>query len=281
MSEYIIEYNSHNVYTEPVSEGIFEFKVSPCNDGSQILIHESIENSLSESIFTFNNSYNFEVNRVKTSKKFESFKFTYKAIVQKKKSRLPSGSPYSIKEEEVLLASLDFYIDHHLFLTKSPFAVILPANVSKILVYKKNISVFEYLQQLNKYVHSLLSYQKNVTDVKTTADTALKQKKGVCQDYAHIFIAMSRHNCIPCRYVSGYINQGKKFLGDAFMHAWVEAFIPGLGWVGFDPTNNLLVDDNFIKVAHGADYSDCSPIKGVIRTNGENKTSYQVKVSAR
>src|SRR5690606_35595902 len=97
-------------------------------------------------------------------------------------------------------------------------------------------------------------------------------------DYTHIFIGMCRYNGIPACYVSGYLNQGMDFVGSTLMHAWVEAFIPGVGWVGFDPTNNLLVNEHYIKVSHGADYADCSPIKGVLKTNGENKTSYQVKV---
>jgi len=63
------------------------------------------------------------------------------------------------------------------------------------------------------------------------------------------------------------------------MHAWTEAFIPGVGWMGFDPTNNLRVDENYIKVSHGADYTDCAPIKGVLKTKGENKTSYKVVVT--
>ena len=118
-----------------------------------------------------------------------------------------------------------------------------------------------------------------VSQTMREANEALGLKKGVCQDYAHIFIAMARANKIPARYVSGYLNQGKKFLGASFMHAWVEAYVPQLGWVGFDPTNNLLVDENFIKVSHGADYIDCTPVKGVIRrSSGETKSSYQVRV---
>jgi transglutaminase-like putative cysteine protease len=62
------------------------------------------------------------------------------------------------------------------------------------------------------------------------------------------------------------------------MHAWVEAFIPFYGWYGFDPTNNLLADIHYIKAAHGADYSDCSPIKGVLKNTGGQKTSYGVKI---
>ncbi len=194
---------------------------------------------------------------------------------------MPSGSAVSLKEELDEMNSNDFYIEHHLFLRKSSLACIENENLGKVLIYKRNIPLFDYLTQLNGYVHKTLTYQKNITTVASKANDALKLKKGVCQDFAHIFIAMARHNKIPARYVSGYLNQGKKFLGASFMHAWVEAYIPEMGWVGFDPTNNLLADENFIKVSHGADFTDCTPIKGVLRSNGgENKSSYQVKVAA-
>jgi len=281
MAEYTIEYISTNVYTEPVMEGIFEFNVSPCHDLTQILVDTAIRNSLSESIFNYKNLFGFEISRVKANNNFKEFKFSYKAIVQKKKTKLPFASTLSLKDELKELYSLDFYIDHHLFIRKSPLAD-LGAEMQKTgIIYKKDCSLFEFLTELNQHVHKLLAYQKNATTVNTKAGDALKLKKGVCQDYAHIFIALARQNKIPARYVSGYLNQGKKFLGASFMHAWVEAYIPDLGWVGFDPTNNLLVDENFIKVSHGADYSDCTPIKGVLRSNGgENKSSYQVKVAA-
>ena len=281
MSEYIIEYNSSNVYSETIMEGVFEFNVSPCHDFTQILVDTAVRSSLSESIFNYKNLFGFEISRVKANNNFKEFKFSYKAIVQKKKTKLPFASPLTIKEEIDAMMSNDFYIDHHLFLIKSSLACIGDKNKGLVLNFKKDSSVFDYLSKLNTHVNKLLLYQKNATTVATKADDALKLKKGVCQDYAHVFIGMARANKIPARYVSGYLNQGKKFLGASFMHAWVEAFVPELGWVGFDPTNNLLVDENFIKVSHGADFIDCTPIKGVLRSNGgENKSSYQVKVAA-
>jgi transglutaminase-like putative cysteine protease len=78
--------------------------------------------------------------------------------------------------------------------------------------------------------------------------------------------------------VSGYLNQGGNLVGSAVMHAWAECFIPGFGWFGFDPTNNLLAGVDHIKAAHGVDYSDCSPLKGILKTNGENQTTYKVNV---
>lgn len=281
MEEYIIEYNATNVYTEPVMEGIFEFNISPCHDLSQITVDETLKSSLSESVFNYKNLFGFEINRVKTLNNFNEFTFSYRATVQKKKTKLPSGSVLSLKEELAEIDSTNFYIDHHLFLRKSSLACIDNENMDLMLVYNRTIPVFDYLTELNAYVNKLISYQKNVTTTSSKASEALKLKQGVCQDYSHIFIAMARYNKIPARYVSGYLNQGKKFLGASFMHAWVEAYVPELGWVGFDPTNNLLADENFIKVSHGADYTDCTPIKGVLRSNGgENTSSYQVKVAA-
>jgi hypothetical protein len=279
MTEYTVEYQSSNVYTEPVIEGIFEFNVSPCHDATQILADTAVRSSLSESIFNYKNLFGFEISRVKANKNFKEFNFNYKAVVQKTKTKVPFASLLTMKEELEILHSKNFYIDQHLYLIKSPLTIIGLDNENTILRFNQDSPLFDYLTKLNGYVHKSLTYQKNVTNVNTKAGEALKLKKGVCQDYAHIFIAMARANRIPARYVSGYLNQGKKFLGASFMHAWVESYIPELGWVGFDPTNNLLVDENFIKVSHGADYMDCAPIKGVLRSNsGETKSSYQVKV---
>lgn len=280
MALYTIEYHSHSHYTEEVSEGIFEFNVSPCSDESQIVIEEATKNSFMEGIFQFKNMFGFEINRIRCTDKFKEFAYTYRARVQKRKPKLPSKSLVSTQEERDEMTAPEFYIDHHLFMRKSPLTVIKIENAGKILELKDKSSIFEYLMKLNHYVHMMITYTKNVTNTNTTADEALKLQKGVCQDYAHIFIAMARQNGIPTRYVSGYLNQGKKFQGAAFMHAWVEAYLPGWGWLGLDPTNEVLVDDNYIKVSHGADYLDCSPIKGVLKSSCENKNTYQVKVTA-
>jgi transglutaminase-like putative cysteine protease len=91
---------------------------------------------------------------------------------------------------------------------------------------------------------------------------------------------MARQNGIPTRYVSGYLNQEHGLLGDSQMHAWAEAYIPFVGWKGFDPTNNILANTNHIKVCHGKDYNDCSPLRGVIYSNGQNVTSHTVLVQS-
>lgn len=99
-------------------------------------------------------------------------------------------------------------------------------------------------------------YVCGVTDIQTKAEEAMKSGKGVCQDYAHIMISVCRMKKIPSRYVTGMM------LGEGKSHAWVEVY-SGNKWIGIDPTNKKLVDDYYIKIAHGRDYSDCLVNQGV------------------
>lgn len=107
-----------------------------------------------------------------------------------------------------------------------------------------------------KYLYDHFTYEPGVTDIRTTAAQALKIKKGVCQDYAHIMIAVMRCMGIPARYVNGFM------IGEGYTHAWVEIYTED-GWYGLDPTNNLHIDDYYIKLAHGRDYMDCVIDKGI------------------
>ena len=276
--DYNIEYYSKNTYKESATEGIFEFNVSPCNAEGQILIDYSIKQTLCDSVFRQANFFGFEINRIRSTAKFDEFYFKYKARVQKAKLPLAGVPALSLQEELDELSSDHFFINHHLFLCPSFYTRLPEQQLSLVPLYEKNISPLDYLKKLNDHVHTSMQYESNITSVTTKASDALALSKGVCQDFAHVFIAMARNNGIPARYVSGYLHQGINYVGSSFMHAWVEAYVPGMSWVGFDPTNNILVDEHFIKVSHGADYADCSPIKGVLRTNGDSVMAYDVKV---
>lgn len=105
-------------------------------------------------------------------------------------------------------------------------------------------------------VHDAMTYVSGTTNIKTTAEIAFSQKKGVCQDYAQIMLAVMRAMKIPCRYVAGVM------LGENFTHAWVEIFANNR-WYGFDPTNNMLINDTYIVFSRGRDYRDCLVNKGI------------------
>jgi transglutaminase-like putative cysteine protease len=126
-------------------------------------------------------------------------------------------------------------------------------------------------------IHEMVAYRPGTSDTETTAEEALEKKSGVCQDHAHIFVAAARSLGVPARYVSGYLMMEEK-VEQAATHAWGEAHIAGLGWVGFDPANNICPDARYVRVASGLCYRDAAPVSGMrIGTPGE-KLSVVVKV---
>ena len=123
----------------------------------------------------------------------------------------------------------------------------------------------------------------NSTKVDSPIEEALRTRQGVCQDFAHIMIALVRRQHIPCRYVSGYMfhrdEEEKDRSLEGASHAWVEALVAGLGWVAFDPTNNLVGGDRHIRVAIGRDYADVPPTRGVYKGEAQSDLSVVVIVS--
>jgi transglutaminase-like putative cysteine protease len=137
------------------------------------------------------------------------------------------------------------------------------------------------LRELNTAIYNVFDYEPQSTSVDSPIDDALAERKGVCQDYAHIMIALARELKIPCRYTSGYLFHRAEYNDRSAQdatHAWVEALLPGLGWVGFDPTNNLIAGERHIRVAVGRDYADVPPTKGVFKGAAESELSVAVQV---
>ncbi|MBP7694158.1 MAG: transglutaminase family protein [Anaerolineales bacterium] len=126
-------------------------------------------------------------------------------------------------------------------------------------------------------LYGRLAYTKGATDVTTTADEALALGQGVCQDFAHILLAVYRSLGLPARYVSGYLyNHGR----DAASHAWVDVYLPGQGWLSLDPTHNGEQTDHYVRVAVGRDYADVPPTRGVFTGNAHETLAVEVTVTA-
>lgn len=121
------------------------------------------------------------------------------------------------------------------------------------------------------YLYTHFEYMPGVTDIETTAAKALRLGRGVCQDYAHILTAVMRYMGIPARYVTGLM------IGEGATHAWVEIYTDG-GWYGLDPTNDLHIDEYYIKLAHGRDYGDCMVDRGIFLGNAVQEQKIYVNV---
>jgi transglutaminase-like putative cysteine protease len=118
-----------------------------------------------------------------------------------------------------------------------------------------------------RWIYAEFTYEPGITNSETHLETAFKLRKGVCQDFAHIMIGMCRTLGIPARYASGYIFTGgtDSLVGDQASHAWCEIYLPEAGWIGFDPTNAVLADNRYIKIAVGRDYEDVAPVRGAFK----------------
>ena len=121
-------------------------------------------------------------------------------------------------------------------------------------------------------VHESLRYEKGATDINTAAEDALALGRGVCQDYSHILLSLCREERTPARYVVGML------MGEGESHAWVEVYDGGR-WLGFDPTNNVAVEDGHIKISHGRDYRDCSINRGVFTGQARQRQRILVEVT--
>lgn len=141
-------------------------------------------------------------------------------------------------------------------------------------------SVYEAIYDLNQRIYKDFEYKPGFTTITTPVQEVMASRKGVCQDFAHLAIACLRCMGLPARYVSGYIETiplpGKeKLVGSDASHAWFSAFIPNVGWIDFDPTNNQLSSHQHVTIGWGRDYSDITPLKGVILSSG----AHQLEVS--
>jgi transglutaminase-like putative cysteine protease len=123
------------------------------------------------------------------------------------------------------------------------------------------------LHALNAAVQAHMDFDTTETDSATPAGEAFAGKSGVCQDFAHIFIAAARTLAIPARYVSGHLARQSDPAQEA-AHAWAEALVPDLGWVAFDPANGICATDAYLRVATGLDYLDAAPVRGARRGGG-------------
>ena len=139
-------------------------------------------------------------------------------------------------------------------------------------------SNLDKLHHLTALIHTRMTFNTCSTETATTASEAFDVGNGVCQDFAHIFIAVARAVGIPARYISGHLFRRDGAVLQEAAHAWAEAWVEDLGWVAFDPTNGISADDAYIRVAAGLDYRDAAPFAGARSGGGREDLRVEVQV---
>ncbi len=192
----------------------------------------------------------------------------------------------SIGWEEVKVnLTRDFYeLDIRQYIPETILTAAFPAiSDYALLSFTPGKTMYEASLHLMQRIHNDFEFRPGFTTVTTPLCVVMKERKGVCQDFAHFAIACVRSIGLPARYVSGYLETlappGKeKLTGVDASHAWFSVYIPDMGWVDFDPTNNQIPGGQHITVGWGRDYADIAPLKGVIINSGPHELTVSVDV---
>lgn len=185
----------------------------------------------------------------------------------------------ALRENPALLREREFCFD-------SPLVRLHPELLSYAAPsFTQGRPFVDAILDLTRRIHREFTYDPLVTDVTTPLARVLKHKRGVCQDFAHLAIGCVRSLGLAARYVSGYLETNPppgrpRLVGADASHAWASAFLPGFGWLDFDPTNDLVPGDRHISLAWGRDFSDASPLRGVVLGGGAQRLSVAVDVQA-
>ncbi len=177
-------------------------------------------------------------------------------------------------------------VEPYEFVFDSPFVRASPALAAYAKAsFPAGAPLLSAVLDLNRRIFSDFKYDQIATTVATPLEEVMEKRRGVCQDFAHVAIASLRSLGLAARYVSGYLRtrpaEGKpQLIGADASHAWFSVFCPDLGWVDFDPTNNVMPDTEHLTLAYGRDFGDVSPISGILTGGGAHEVKVAVTVSA-
>lgn len=163
------------------------------------------------------------------------------------------------------------------WLRQTPLTTPGPSVLALAAEFAEPLERLETLHRLLERVHGRIRFVVGATDTTTDAETALNASEGVCQDHAHVFASIARILGIPARYVSGYLLIDGE-TQQAASHAWAEAHVDGIGWVGFDAANGVSPDERYVRLATGLDYRDAAPISGIRHGTGGESLAVHINV---
>ncbi|HMQ29552.1 MAG TPA: transglutaminase family protein [Chloroflexaceae bacterium] len=278
---YSILHKTRFRYSAQVSESVTEVRMQPRSEGDQRCLSFRLATSPASRVSSYTDCYGNLVHHFDIPAPHRALAITAESIVI---LAPPPPLPAALGPDAwTALDAMTEAEDHWDFLAPSRFARPTPllAALAEELAAVRRDDPLVVLRELNERMFRAFAYDPEHTEVDSPIDVALAARKGVCQDFAHIMIALVRGLGVPCRYVSGYlfhrVEDHDRSEQDA-THAWVEALLPDLGWVGFDPTNNLLAGERHIRTAVGRDYADVPPTRGVFKGRAESHLAVGVKV---
>lgn len=262
-----IRYRCSFEYGELVHESQNELRACPLSDTRQSLLSYRVTTSPAARVYSFEDYFGTRVDTFGVREPHIFLEVVAEATVETKAAPLLTTSPSmaSLKDPQ-------FLEEHWEYLQRSPHAA-WEERVTKEAWAQVELTgpeVVSVALGIHRRVGSLLAYRPGTTYVGVDVREVLERGEGVCQDYAHLAVAMCRSVGIPARYVSGYLFTKDDSTGNDVeedevtvqTHAWFEAAVPGVGWLALDPTNRQAVGLRHVKIGHGRDYYDVNPLRG-------------------
>ena len=280
---YSIRHLTKFLYSNPVSESMMETRMHPRSDQNQRCLTFHLSVSPRCRVFSYRDHLANQVHHFDIPGRHGQLVIVAESLVEVEPLvQVPSFlAPDAWAELDTMIEQGDYWE----MLLPSEFCLTTPPldALAEELDVRRRDDPLMVLHQLNEQLFHHFEYVPKSTKVDSPIDLALLTHAGVCQDFAHVMIALVWSKLrIPCRYVSGYLFHGqsdKDRSVTSATHAWVEALVPQLGWVGFDPTNWLVAGDRHIRTAIGRDYADVPPTHGIFRGRANSELTVAVRVT--
>jgi transglutaminase-like putative cysteine protease len=279
---YSIRHITRFRYSSPVRESVMELRMQPRSEGPQSLRSFQITTNPRAQLYAYTDYLGNAVYHFNVLREHEELRIEAQAVIEigAQPERPQSADPLEWGRYNAYNLSDDQFD----LLEQSTFARMTPALGEFVAAHdlaRPAGDPLTALRHLSHTIHGAFEYRQGVTDAQSPIDVALKDQRGVCQDFAHIMIAIARSWGIPARYVSGYLyHRGSRQdrSADNATHAWVEAYLPSMGWVGIDPTNDIMAGERHIRAAVGRDYMDVPPTRGTYKGGAESELAISVAV---
>jgi transglutaminase-like putative cysteine protease len=254
-------------YSQLISEAYTEMRLRPVDHGGQTCLAFTLTTEPGGAVMQYIDRYGNDVRH------FDTINPHQKLVVSAISDVV---TPATFTDSQHLLSPLDEYD----YLAPTSYTVISDSIREFSTPYMVADDPLASSYALMKAIHESLKYEPGITDVKTTAAESLALGRGVCQDFSHIMIAACRAHGLHARYVSGYLYSDRLVGDNAASHAWLDVFVPGPGWISFDPTHNSLQAEHYVRVAVGRDYADVPPTRGTFKGNAQESLEVKVAVKA-
>lgn len=270
-------------YDEAVRESVMEVWMQPAKRSGQRLISFELELDPVAQLFSYADTFDNAVYHFDIPHPHERLTIVSRSAVETEApvclpEGLDRGEWDRLKSDFVKGENFDFLHPHGY---AGPSAALDAFVAEKNLDELRGLNPLRTVRELSHAIYESFGYEAGVTRADSPIDDVLKTRKGVCQDFAHVMIAICRQWGIPARYVSGYLFTDRK-AGDRSdpdaTHAWVEVFLPTLRWIGLDPTNDILAGERHIACSVGRDYRDVPPSRGVYKGEAESELTVGVTV---